>query len=243
MATIWLVAVALMALCLMPFFEHWRGTPHQRAAIKKLEEAIPAEVLQEDAEWFEAWKESGVDQEVWVPYFSQMDNGPGALRECFTSAAAMVAAYWGRVTSDDEYSKIRATYGDTTSVDAHVQTLRSLGLEVEFRKDADAEMVMDEIRHGRPVLVGWLHEGDLLRGEPPMCSSATCGHWSVITGFRGRWSADPEFILHDPRGRPDFVRGGHTNPYLGQRVHVRVAEFLARWKLHDGAWVILVDQY
>ena len=44
------------------------------------------------------------------------------------------------------------------------------GLKAEFRKDGDADMVELEIEAGRPVLVGWLHAGNMLRGEPPMCN-------------------------------------------------------------------------
>ena len=61
--------------------------------------------------------------------------------------------------------------------------LRSLGLEAEFRKDGNAEMVELEIENGRPVLVGYLSAGNMLLGEPPMCSGLGCGHWAVISGY------------------------------------------------------------
>ena len=45
------------------------------AAIKQLEEAMPEHLLSEDAEWFQAWKASGIDQEVYLPrYFRQLDR-------------------------------------------------------------------------------------------------------------------------------------------------------------------------
>ena len=40
----------------------------------------------------------------------------------------MVAAYYKKVKTDDEYNEIRAKYGDTTSVEAQLAALRSLGL-------------------------------------------------------------------------------------------------------------------
>ena len=93
-----LLLLALVALSLLPFFHFFRGTPHQLAAVKQLEESVPDELLEDDAAWFEAWKASGIDQEVRVPYFSQLDNlSRQGGRECFSSAAAMVAAYWGKV--------------------------------------------------------------------------------------------------------------------------------------------------
>jgi len=233
-----------MALALLPFFLAFRKTPHQLAAIKELEERMPQDLLaEEDNAWFDTWKESGIDQEVF-PYFSQLDNKSGTgYRECFSSAAAMVAAFYGRVKGDNEYNVIRSKYGDTTSVDAQIQALRSLGLNAEFRQDGDSDLIEFEIERGRPVLVGWLNHGDVSKGEPPQCESNTCGHWSVVTGFLGKYSNDPEWIFQDPRGLPDMVRGGHKNASKGRNVRVRQSEFYPRWSV-DGpktGWVILVD--
>ena len=231
-----------MALSLLPFFNFFRGTPHQLAAVKQLEESMSKELLEEDAAWFEAWKQSGIDQEVRMPYFTQFDNKTGTgYRECFSSAAAMVAAYWGKVSTDDEYNRIRAKYGDTTSVDAQLKALEELGLNAEFRPDGDATMVEMEIEMGRPVLVGWLHKGPI---DAPTCNGNGCGHWSVISGYAGKRSADPEWIMQDPRGLPDFQKGDHVNPHLGRNVRVRQAEFRQRWSI-DGpqkGWVIVVDE-
>ena len=236
----------VMGLALLPFFEFFkRDVPHRAAAIKQLEEAMPPELLQEDAEWFQAWKESGKDQEVFMPYFRQLDNATGTgYRECFSSAAAMVAAYYKKVETDDEYNRIRAKFGDTTSIQAQLQALRSLGLQAEFRKDGDADMVELEIENGRPVLVGWLHHGNMLRGEFPSCNGYGCGHWSVISGYAGKNSNDPEWIMQDPRGYPEMEKGGHSNPHLGRNVRVRQAAFHQRWQVEGPrtGWVILVDE-
>jgi hypothetical protein len=68
-----------------------------------------------------------------VPYEYQLDNQSGTgYRECFSSTCAMIARYYGKVKSDDEYNKIRAKYGDTTSKDAQLAALRSLGLTARF---------------------------------------------------------------------------------------------------------------
>jgi hypothetical protein len=233
-----------VALALLPFFQFFRGTPHQLAAVKELEESVPKELLEEDAAWFEAWKASGIDQEIYMSkYFKQLDNFSGqGYRECFSSAAAMVASFWGKVKTDDEYNLHREKFGDTTSVQAQLDALKALGLDAEFRQDGDADMIELEIENGRPVLVGWLHQGDLLQGEPPMCSS-TCGHWSVITGYAGKHSSDPEWVMFDPAGYPDMVGGGHEESLSGRRVRVRQSAFYQRWQV-DGpktGWVILVD--
>ena len=231
-----------MPLSLLPFFHWFRGTPHQLAAIKELEERMPQDLLaEEDNAWFDAWKASGIDQEVYMRYFTQLDNATGTgYRECFSSAAAMVAAFYKKVQTDDEYNAIRIKYGDTTSVNAQIQTLESLGLNAKFIKNADRDIIEMEIEMGRPVIVGWLDKGPI---DQPTCNSASCGHYSVISGYRGKNSPDPEWIMQDPRGLPDMKNGGHSNPHLGRNVRVRQAEFDARWQ-PDGrntGWAVLVD--
>ena len=240
-----ILIVLAVPLTLLPFFQWFRGTPHQLAAIKQLEESMSEELLEENADWFQSWKESGYDQQIYMPYFKQLDNRNGTgYRECFSSAAAMVAAFYKKVKTDDEYIAIRSRYGDTTSIQAHIKALKELGLTAEFRKDGDADMVELEIENGRPVLAAYLHHGDMLRGEPPMCSGLGCGHWVVISGYAGKNSSDPEWIVQDPRGLPDMYKGGHTNPHLGRNVRVRQAAFYQRWQAEGPrtGWVILVDE-
>ena len=230
---IWLLLA--VALTLLPFFQFFRGTPHQLAAVKQLEESLPQDVLDEDAEWFDAWKASGIEQQLWAPYYHQLDNESGyGIRECFSSAAAMVAAFYGRGSSDDYYNKIRETLGDTTLVQAQVETLRYLGLDVDFLQDADSDLIEEEITAGRPVLVGWLHQGDLLQGHPPM----GVGHWSVIVGFNR-----DEWIMHDPMGLPDMERGGHDSRKSGEYVRVSRPAFHQRWQVEgpNSGWAIVVN--
>jgi|TARA_R100000084_G_scaffold27447_1_gene9966 hypothetical protein len=179
-----------------------------------------------------------------MPYFRQLDNETGTgYRECFSSAAAMVAAFYKRVQTDDEYNQIRAKYGDTTSVEAQIAALESLGLKAVFRKDGDADLVERELEAGRPVLVGWLHAGNMLLGEPPMCNGLGCGHWSVISGYAGKNSRDPEWIMQDPRGYPEMEKGGHSNPHRGRNVRIRQAAFYQRWQAEGPktGWVMLVS--
>jgi len=234
----------LMALALLPFFEYFRGTPHQAAAVKELEDALPQELLAEDAAWFEAWKASGIAQKAVVPYVHQLDFQNNGYRRCLDASAAMLALMYGKVSSAEEYGEVRKRFGDTTNVLAQVRTLRELGLHAEFRNDADGALVEAEIASGRPVLVGWLHKGNMLRGEPPDCGSQTCGHWSVIVGFEGTESTgNSAFVLHDPMGAPDIERGGHPHRYGGKNVRVQRGTFKQRWQVEGpgSGWVILVD--
>ena len=129
----------------------------------------------------------------------------------------MVAGFYKKVRSQEEYNRIRARFGDSTSAWLRSKALTSLGLQVPLRSDADASDIEAEIDDGRPVLVGWLHAGDLLRGEPPMCSSDTCGHWSDPRSYSGRYSNDSEWLMSDPMGVPDMAHGGHNPALSGYR--------------------------
>ena len=137
--------------------------------------------------------------------FRQLDNKTGTgYRECFSSAAAMVAAYYKKVRTDDEYNEIRAKFGDTTSVDAQLAALRSLGLEAEFRKDGDADMVELEIENGRPVLVSRLSRiTETCFVENHQCAAVlNCGHWLIISsGYAGQEQQRPGM----DRSRPSWL--------------------------------------
>ena len=236
----------LGVLSLLPFFQHFRSdSPYHLAGVAALQEAMPSSLLQEDSEWFEAWRAAGIDQEVFVPYFRQLDNGPDGWRDCFASSAAMLAASAGLVHSDNEYIYHLARFGDTTSVNAQLRTLRFLGLDVVFTQEGTPEMIEKAISRGSAVLVGWYHEGDLTRGEPPMCSGTTCGHWSLITGFQGKHSpvGDQYYVMHDPMGFPLMAKGGHDRSRSGKSVQIRQSEFNHRWLIEGEAsgWMIFID--
>ena len=234
----------LMALALLPFFEYFRGTPHQAAAVKELEDSMPKELLAEDAAWFESWKTSGIAQKAVVPYVHQLDFRYKGYRRCLDASAAMVALLYDKVKTAEEYGEVRKRFGDTTDVRAQIRTLREIGLNAVFRNDADGALIEAEIASGRPVLVGWLHQGNMLRGEPPVCSQITCGHWSVIVGFEGTESTgDSQWVMHDPMGAPDVEKGGHPSRYNGKNVRVPRGSFNLRWQVEgpSSGWVILVD--
>ena len=167
-----------------------------------------------------------------VPYEYQNDNDGGTgYRECFSSSCAMIARYWGKVKSDDEYNKIRARYGDTTSSDAQIKALRSLGLTPRFISNGNAALLENEIRLGRPVAVGWLHKG-------PITSPTGGGHWSVVIGF-----SPTTFIHNDPNGEADMVNGGYVNHSRGEGINYSRTNWIRRWEA-DGpntGWAIIVQ--
>jgi hypothetical protein len=237
---VWVVIVGLLSL--LPFFQFFKkDDPHQLAAIAELERAIDQDLLNDEAEWFEMWKTSGIHQEVYgVPYYSQLDSPTGyGYRECFDSASAMVAAFHRVVHSQDAYRQIRRKFGDTTEVHAQVSALRSLDLETEFRKNTRVEDIEIEIDAGRPIMVGWLHRGDFAKGKPAVCDNDGCGHWSVIIGYD-----KDDFIAMDPMGKPDMEHGGHDSTKSGQLIRMSRPAFYQRFLIEGEAsgWAVFVDR-
>jgi len=170
-----------------------------------------------------------------VPYEYQLDNQSGTgYRECFSSTCAMIARYYGKVKSDDEYNKIRAKYGDTTSKDAQLAALRSLGLVARFVTNGNAALLENEIRNGRPVAVGWLHKGSV-------SYPTGGGHWTCCIGF-----TPDSFVFNDPNGEANMVSGGYVNnsAAAGKGVKYSRTNWLRRWEC-DGkntGWAILVTK-
>jgi len=176
-----------------------------------------------------------------VSLFSQADNASGhGWRECMSSSCAMVAAYHGRIGSDDAYNLIRQRHGDTTDPDAQIKTLRELGLSARFTTTADRSVLLQELNQGRPVAVGWLHKG-------PVATPYGGGHWSVVAG----WS--PSAVWHlDPNGEADLVRGGYVTSRRGWKGWYSWRNWLPRWDMRPKAsagtptrptgWAILVQK-
>jgi len=238
----WVWGVIVGLLSLLPFFQFFKkGDPHQLAAIAELEKSIDQDLLDDEAEWFEMWKVSGIHQEVYgVPYYNQLLSPTGyGARECFDAAASMVVAFHHGIKSQDAYRQVRRKFGDTTEVHAQVSALRSLGLDAEFRKNVRVEDIEIEIDAGRPIMVGWLHKGDFTKGKPAVCDNDGCGHWSVIIGYD-----KDDFIAMDPMGKPNMETGGHDTTKSGERIRMSRPAFYQRFLIEgeESGWAIFVDR-
>jgi hypothetical protein len=166
-----------------------------------------------------------------VPYQSQLDNQSGTgYRECFSTSCAMVAMYYGKVANDDAYNKIRAKYGDSTSSEAQIKALQSLGLKAEFKTTGtphDLERLIDK---GCPIPTGWLHHG-------PATAPSGGGHWTCLIGYTGT-----SWIHHDPNGEADMVRGGYVNHTHGKAIQYSRANWNRRWQVNgSGGWYLEVS--
>ena len=215
------------------FWDHWKAQPQQLEGIQQLHQAVMAAdpaILTEAAPWRQTFSSAppapavpAYANPLPVAWENQNDNASGTgYRECFSSSCAMLARYWGMVGSDDEYNLIRARYGDSTSAEAQLSALRSLGLTANFATNGDRSDLESEIIAGRPVAVGWLHHG-------PASAPSGGGHWSVVIGF-----TDTHAIHNDPNGEADLVHGGYTANTHGAGQHYSWKNWLPRWEA-DGA--------
>ena len=167
-----------------------------------------------------------------VPYEYQLgpDDGATGYRQCFSSSCAMVARYYGKISGDYEYNKLRARFGDTTDPKAQLAALKALGLTATFEMDGTAEDLENEIIGGHPVPVGWLHHGT---ASNPTGS----GHWSVVIGF-----TPTHFVFNDPNGEANLVNGGYVSHKGGAKIPYSRKNWLPRWLVdgNDTGWFIKV---
>ena len=222
---------------LSDLFKYYKqGLPYQSAAVQLLEEQLmktAPELMSKDNEWFKVWSQAGKQKfpVLSVPYEWQRDNKSGrGGRECFSSSAAMVAKFYGKVGSDDEYNSIRARYGDTTDSSAQLKALQHLGLKAEFKQNMGLDSLEKELKEGHPVLVGWLHHGSYK-------APSGGGHWSVAVGF------DAISIVHnDPYGTADVVNGGYVSGEGGKCVYYGKQYWAPRWTVEGpkSGWAVLV---
>jgi len=219
----------------LQFWDHYTGVEHQIRAITKLgkhiKQADPG-LLTDSADWIADWKGPKQDAMVRNPlpvrWQSQLDNASGAgYRECFSSSCAMLAMYWGKVVGDDAYNALRQLYGDTTSAEAQLKTLRHLGLRADFHTNGNPLALEREIDAGRPVAVGWLHKGGV---KTPTGS----GHWSVVIGY-----TEVAWVHNDPNGEASLVGGGYVNNTKGGGVVYSRKNWNPRWMPHgEGGWYL-----
>ena len=208
----------------------YKELDHQRETWQWLERQLTTAQLQEFTRLYRRSPSPSFQNPLQVPYFSQRDNTSGqGSRECFSSSCAMIAAFYDKVDSDDEYNRIRARFGDTTSSTAQVKTLEHLGLKAKFRQNLVLADLEAEIKAGFPVAVGWLHQSSYRRPSGG-------GHWSVVVGL-----SNGGLIMHDPYGAVDLVRGGYPNGNGGKFATYANQYWLPRWEVKGGdGWGIIV---
>jgi hypothetical protein len=224
------VAMITPPIALSNAAKFYKELDHQKEAWQWLQARLPSGDLVEFAKLYRRSPPPAFKNPLDVPYFSQRDNLSGqGYRECFSSSCAMIAAFYGKVKTDDEYNLIRARFGDTTDSSAQVKTLQSLGLKPTFRQNLVLADIEREIKAGFPVATGWLHQGNYRRPTGG-------GHWSVVVGL-----SNGGIMAHDPFGAPDLVRGGHPSAQGGKYATFPNQYWLPRWEVKGGdGWGMLV---
>ena len=211
-------------------FEYFRNLPGQRKGLLKLRSQIiekSPEILVQGADWLEDYRTNPApySNPLPVPYEYQLDNPGAGYRECFSSSCAMLARYHGAVKNDNEYNQIRASYGDTTSAEAQLRTLRYLGLKAAFYTIGKPVNLFGQLLTGLPVAVGWLHKGHV-------SAPSGGGHWTVIIEYDDMREGLPQtWIHHDPNGEADLVNGGYVKngPTDGKAVRYSAKNWERRW--------------
>ena len=218
-------------------WEAFKNEPQQVSAIWKLYDAIKQSdvaLLAENAEWVTKFSETPPQvqqQAIPVPYFNQllMDDGQG-WRDCFSATCAMLAAWKGKVSNENQYNHIRQKHGDSTDANAQVAALSDFGLKANFSTNGTKAKLVNMLSHGIPVGTGILHHG--------MASSPSGGgHWMLIVGCD-----DSGVIALDPYGELNVVNGTWAHQGSGgDHVHYSWKNWLPRWEVkgNDGymMWV------
>jgi len=215
-------------------WEAFKNEPQQVTAIWKLYDAIkqsdPA-LLAENADWAVKFSEEPpqVQQKVIpVPYFCQlnMDDGSG-WRDCFSTTAAMLAAWKGKVSPDthgeNAYNHVRQKHGDSTVAGAQVAALAELGLKANYATNGTRAKLVNMLGQGIPVGTGILHHG--------MSSSPSGGgHWMLIVGCD-----ENGVIALDPFGELNAVNGTWARQGSGgDHVHYSWKNWLPRFEVAGG---------
>lgn len=228
---------------LVPFFENWKGDPHQREAVQQFWQAVPASLKARDASWYQTWqgpKEQkpprAPGNPLQVPYFSQRDSATEhALRMCFSSSCAMLLETLKPGTlkgpnGDDAYLGRVLRYGDTTDAMSQVKALQSFGIEAGLVKNAGWGTIKAQIDKGIPVPFGWLHKG-------PVTAPRGGGHWSIAIGY-----SDDAVTVHDPFGEIDLVAGTYINNW-GARLRYSKQNLGPRWMVEGPGtgWAIIAQ--
>lgn len=234
-----------MTVKLRDFFAHYKGEPHQAAAVEMLQALIPESLLKDDSPWVETFRAAPKAKQplqqngalLKVPYYSQRDSGTEhAFRMCFSSSCAMLLSYLkpGAITganADDQYLKRVLTFGDTTDAGAQIKALASYGIKARLAQNCSWVTLEHQLDQGIPVPCGFLHHGSI--NQP-----SGGGHWLCVIGY-----TDAAVIVNDPFGEMDVVKGSYANS-KGAGLSYSKKNWGPRWmpEGNGSGWAILVER-
>ena len=236
------------------FLERWqnyRDQPQQVAAVQALYSAIASlkggqQILEEQAPWARQFstpppapptpkpqpkKTRAVA--LALPFFDQTNDGPDGWRHCQSSSIAMNLAYLRvpGIKDDLDYLKVVQRHGDTTQQAAHAAALGELKAPGRFISSCSVERAKAELDKGFGLAFGILHHG-------PVSAPTGGGHYIAIRGYDASG-----WLVHDPYGELDLVRGGwaRQGQGAGRNQHYSFANTNPRWLLEGPssgwAWI------
>ena len=234
-------------------WQNYRDQPQQDAGVRALHAAIAAleggqQILDEQAPWARQFsqkpapaptpkprpKETGSGAvALALPFFDQTNDGPDGWRHCQSSAIAMNLAYLGvaGIKDDLDYLKVVQRHGDTTEQSAHAAALAELKAPGRFVTSCTVERAKSELDKGFGLAFGILHHG-------PVSAPSGGGHYIAIRGYDATG-----WLVHDPYGELDLVRGGwaRQGKGAGRSQHYSFANTNPRWLLEGPssgwAWI------
>jgi hypothetical protein len=234
-------------------WQNYRDQPQQVAAVRTLHAAITAldggqQILDEQAPWARQFstpptpaptpkplpKKGGNGAvSLNLPFFDQTNDGPTGWRHCQSSSIAMNLAYLGvpGIKDDLDYLKVVQRHGDTTQQVAHAAALAELKAPGRFISSCSVERAKAELDKGFGLAIGILHRG-------PVSAPSGGGHYIAIRGYDATG-----WLVHDPYGELDLVRGGwaRQGQGAGRSQHYSFANTNPRWLLEGPssgwAWV------
>jgi len=202
-----------MKIDLHNFFKYYdENNPKHRAAVEQLEvdlEKKAPELLEDSANWVRIHRTPYNPPDpkgiiLSVPYYPQTDNYALPDYTCNSSACAMCLKYFkpGSLSSssraDDEYVKKVLAQGRSEDHGIQTRVLNSYGIESSFHYDLGFHDLDNELKSGRPVVIGILH-----RGSDNYPTGG--GHMIVVIGK----TENGDYLVHDPYGS---IYDGYTGP-------------------------------
>lgn len=207
----------------------FRNEPHQVQALRNLQTSLS---IEQRRKFTQDWRSgpqppTAAKFPLVVPYHAQTDSRTSqALRMCQSSAIAMRLHQIAPsvVSCDDDYLQVVNRYGDTVSQSAHQKALEHLGFKASFRQNGSEATLRGLLDQDVAVPIGILHRGHI-------SAPSGGGHWVTLIGYD-----DQDFMVHDPMGRMDMIRGGYTDTKVGSGRNVRYdrKSLMRRW-LIDGS--------
>ena len=232
-------------------WQHYCDQPQQVAAVQTLYSAIASlkgcqQILDEQAPWARQFSTTPAPTPkplpkktnkgavaLALPFFDQTNDGPDGWRHCQSSAIAMNLAYLGvpGIKDDLDYLKVVQRHGDSTEQAAHAAALAELKAPGRFMTSCSVERAKAELDKGFGLAFGILHHG-------PVSAPSGGGHYIAIRGYDATG-----WLVHDPYGELDLVRGGwaRQGQGAGRNQHYSFANTNPRWLLEGPssgwAWI------